>query len=186
MGHLLHGAAGAAFRMRTDKKGDAQWRRPFRPVRQLLDCQFLGRRGRLFRQGQFQHAIAVPGLGLGVVHFVRQREAARHLAVVTLGTQHLLALFLFLFHFRFGADRDLVAFDADVDVFLLHPRDISVHRIGVVVLLQVHLDLHLRLAFEGDRAHEEALEQVVEVAERIDAGEIEGIVTGEVGHDFFS
>jgi len=37
-----------------------------------------------FRQGQFQHAIAVFGLGLGFIHVVRQGETARHLAVVAL------------------------------------------------------------------------------------------------------
>jgi len=37
-----------------------------------------------------------------------------------------------------------------------------VHGIGVVILLHVHLDLHLGLAFEGNGAHEKALEQIIE------------------------
>src|SRR5688572_32653314 len=72
----------------------------------LLDRDLLALRRRLLRQRELEHAVAELGFGLGLVHFLRQREAARHLAVDALGVQHTLVLRDFLLALHLGAVRD--------------------------------------------------------------------------------
>src|SRR5581483_277099 len=67
----------------------------------------------------------------------------------------------------------LVAVDGDVDVLLLHARDLGLHYVRLVFLLHVHADLDLRRGLEGHRPHEKALEQIVErLVERRIAGKV--------------
>src|SRR5215208_1123495 len=64
--------------------------------KKLLDGDLLARCRGLLRQRQLEHAVAELGFGPGLVHFLRQREAARHLAERALGMQHALVLGHFL------------------------------------------------------------------------------------------
>src|SRR5918992_2511524 len=58
----------------------------------LLDRDLLALRGRLLGKRQLEHAVLERRLGLRLVHFLRQREAARQLAVDALLVQHPLVL----------------------------------------------------------------------------------------------
>ena len=71
-----------------------------------------------------------------------------------------------------------------MDVLFFHAGNVGVNGIGIVVLFHVHLDLHLGLPFEGNRAHEKALEQVIDILKRIDTGQAEWVVTGKLAHGF--
>src|SRR3954471_12209896 len=62
----------------------------------LLDRDLLALCGRLLGQRQLEHAVLEFGFGLGLVDFLRQREAACQLAVDALAVQSALVLRHFL------------------------------------------------------------------------------------------
>lgn len=133
----------------------------------LLDRQALWRAADLLGQGQAQHAVVIPGLGVGFVDIGRQLEAARHLAVVALGAQHLFAFGLAVLLADFGAQGDDTAFNGNVDVFLANAGYVRLHGEVLVGFLHVDADLRgrgQRVAMQG--LHEEAgrhvLEEVIE------------------------
>src|SRR5947208_2164766 len=91
---------------------------PFFPIR--ASCSSIC--GRLLGQRQFEHTVRVLGAGAGVVDFLAQPESARHRAEVALAVQNALAVFFIALGARLGSDRNLVAVDVDLDVFLLDSR----------------------------------------------------------------
>jgi hypothetical protein len=114
------------------------------------------------------------GFGLGLVHFLRQREAARHLAERALGLQHALVLGHFLLALHFRGQGDLGAVDGDLDVVLLHPGQLGGDGVGAVLLGDVHLHARQRCAVAVVRhgAHQKAFEQIIDqLVERIESGE---------------
>ena len=61
-------------------------------------------------------------------------------AVVALTAQHPLCVLDVLFPFDFGAERDLVAFDGDLNVLLVDAWNFRVDDVRLVVFAHVHLD----------------------------------------------
>src|SRR5258706_4566238 len=144
----------------------------------LLDRNLLALRRGLLGQRQLEHAVLELRLGFRLVDFLRQREAAHHLAVHALGVEHALVLGRFLLALDLGLEGHLIAVDADVDIFLLHSRQLCAHHVGAVLLGHVHLgarQLHpaaVAPGFECQRPHEEALEQFVQVIEWVESRHI--------------
>src|SRR5262245_45415708 len=86
--------------------------------RALLDRQLAAREHGLLRERELEHAVLVLGDARRLVELRGQREAAERVSVVPLGMQNALAFLPLGFALHFGADRDLVAFDRDLDVVL--------------------------------------------------------------------
>src|SRR5581483_10834926 len=105
----------------------------------LLDRDLLALGRRFLRQRELQHAVAELGFRLALVDLLRQRKAAADLAVDALTVQHSLVLGDFLLALDLGLERDLRAVDGDVDVFLLHARQLGAHDVGAVLLRHVDL-----------------------------------------------
>src|SRR5437016_4891669 len=139
---------------------------------ELLDSDPLLRGCLLLRQRQLEHAVVVPGLGLRLVQFLRQREAARNLAERALGVEHALVLRDFLLPLDISGQRYLRAVDGDLDVFLRDARDLGGDNVGAVFLR--HVDFHagqLGAPFHREGTHQKALEQVIDqLVERIESG----------------
>src|SRR5882762_2596657 len=140
----------------------------------LLDADLLARGCLLLRQRQLEHAVVVLGLGLRLVHFLRQREAARDLAERALGVEHALVLRDFLLPLDVSGQRYLRAVDGDLDVFLADARDLGGDNVGAVFLGHVHLHAgQLDAPFDGEGTHQKALEQIVDqLVERIESGNV--------------
>src|SRR3989449_4269326 len=142
--------------------------------KELLDGDPLLRGCLLLRQRQLEHAVVVLGLGLRLVQFLRQREAARDLAERTLGVEHALVLRDFLLPLDISGQRYLRAVDGDLDVFLPDARDLGGDYVGAVFL--GHVDLHagqLGAPFHREGTHQKALEQVIDqLVERIESGNV--------------
>src|SRR6266436_1150351 len=143
----------------------------------LLDRQLLRGGRRFLGQRQFEHAVRVLGAGAGVVDFLAQPESARHRAEVALAVQHAFAIFFIAPGARLGSDRNLVAVDVDLDVFLLDSRQFSNHLVFAVMLGYIDLHAAQRTGrFKTDRPDDKTPENVVEqIAKRI--------VTSNVCHD---
>src|SRR5258706_850264 len=109
-------SAAAGLWFRGAFKGRGRSWRPLILQKTLLDRDLFALGGSLLGQRQLEHAVAELGLGLGFVDFLRQREAARHLAEHALGMQHTLVLGNFLLLLHFATDRDLRAVGLYVDV----------------------------------------------------------------------
>src|SRR4026207_2424651 len=139
--------------------------------KKLLNRDCLARRSDFLRQRQFTPAVAEFRLGLLFIQFLRQREAARHLAEAALGMQYPFAFGRFLLALDLGRKRHLRAVDRHMDVFLLHPGQICDNLIGAVFLGHIHLQpgsLESSPRVIGHRAHEKSPEQIVHhVVERI-------------------
>src|SRR5207302_9411884 len=157
----------------TKQKG-RRWAGPARLCcgEDLLDADLLARGCLLLRQRQLKHAIVVLALGLRLVHFLRQREAARDLAEHALGVEHALVLRDFLLPPDISGQRDFRAVDADLDVLLLDARDLGGDDVGAVFLGHVHLHAgQLGAPFQGEGTHQKALEQVIDqLVERLESG----------------
>src|SRR5688572_529292 len=83
------------------QKASIPARNPRTPAFRAADCALLDRdllalRRGLLGQRQLENAVLELGAGLGLVDFLRQREAARHLAEDALAVQHALVLGDFL------------------------------------------------------------------------------------------
>src|SRR6266513_2833317 len=158
----------------TKQKG-RRWAGPARLCcgEDLLDADLLARGCFFLRQRQLDHAVVVLGRGLRLVHFLRQREAARDLAERALGVEHALVRD-FLLPLDISGQRDFRAVDGDLDVFLLDARDLGGDNVGAVFLGHVHLHAgQLRAPFQGDGTHQKALEQVIDqLVERIESGKV--------------
>jgi hypothetical protein len=138
-----------------------------------LRLGFLGQR-------QLEHAVLELGFRLGIVHFLRQREAAHDLAVDALAVQRTLVLRGFLLALDLRLDGHLRAVDRHVDVFLPHSGKLGAHEVGAILLGHVHLGagkLHaaLEAALEAERPDQKSLEQIVDQL-------VEWIVTGYIRH----
>src|SRR5262249_46539978 len=73
-----------------------------------------------------------------------------------------------LFTLDFGADRHLIAFDRNLDIFLRRTRDLGLHDVDVVLFGDVHLDRRGARLFEA-HGTEETAEQLVDsgIGERV-------------------
>src|SRR5258706_6121167 len=132
-------SAAAGLWFRGAFKGRGRSWRPLILQKTLLDRDLFALGSSFLGQRQLEHAVAELGLGLGFVDFLRQREAARHLAEYALGVQHALVLGSFLLLLHFGGERDLRAVDRYADVVLLYTGQLRRDLVGPVLLGDVHL-----------------------------------------------
>src|SRR5713101_1638613 len=143
----------------------------------LLDRELLRGGRRLLRERQLEHAVGVLRAGARFVDFLAQPESARYLAEVAFSVQHAFAVFFVALGARLGRDRYLVAFDVDLDVFLLDSGQFGDHLVFAVLL--GYIDLHAAYGtgrFKTDRPHDETPENVVDqIAKRV--------ITSNVCHD---
>src|SRR6266576_1791604 len=135
----------------------------------LLDRELLRCGRRLLRERQFEHAVGVLRAGAVFVDFLAQPESARYLAEVAFAVQHAFAVFFIALGPRLGRDRYLVAFDVDLDVFLLGAGQFGDHLVLAVLL--GYIDLHAAYGtgrFETDRPYDKTPENVVDqIAKRV-------------------
>ena len=99
--------------------------------------------------------------------------------------QHALAFGRLFFALDLGRQRHLSAVDRQLDVLLLHARQFGMHEVGAIPFSDVHLDAGNRLEALApvrirDRAHQEALEQVVDQVAEVVRARVE---TSNVNHD---
>src|SRR3954462_1220450 len=131
----------------------------------LLDRDLLPLRRGFLGQRELQHAVAEFGFGFRLVYFLRQREAASHLAEGALRVQHALVLRDLALALHFGRQRDLGAVDGDLDVVLLHAGQLRRHDVRAVALDDIDLGAGksgLTAAVIGQGPDQEALEQVID------------------------
>src|SRR5581483_2925517 len=99
--------------------------RPFSgEAKRLLDRELASGGLLLAAERELENAVLVLGRARALVELDRQGEAAIQVAVEALGAQHPLAILLLGLALRLRGDRDLVALDRDVNVFLLHARNL--------------------------------------------------------------
>src|SRR5690349_12234563 len=144
---------------------------------QLLNRQLLRRGRRLLGQRQFEHAVGILCAGPRFVDFLSEPEGPRDLSDVTLAVQQALSILRFLVEARFGGDRNFVAVDVHLDVFLFDAGKLS-HDLVIAVVLR-DVDLHAsrrQFAGESGRPYEKPAKKIIDqIPERI--------VTRDICHD---
>src|SRR4029077_11503540 len=91
----------------------------------------------LLGQADLQHAFVVVSGDVFRIHCLRQAEAASEAPILTLHTTEIL-FFLFLLELTLAVHGEGVVLDADVEVFLIDPRDFDLQVYGVLIFIDIH------------------------------------------------
>ena len=119
-GLLCCGAAARRPRRRV-----SPCRPPGLPGAISVNRQTFGRRGSPLGQRQREHTIFICRFGAGVAHRRRQFEGACVAGIAALGVQHPVAFPDFLFLLGLSGNRNPIAFNRVVDIFLPDARQVN-------------------------------------------------------------